>query len=337
MSLSERVHRTLDIAAFISVANNWGSERIPFFFLLDFELRKPLAIRLDDLNPDRILYSINGSTNVPSQRPGGIPGDHRDIMRKYPIPVTEYEVKYRKVLDYLQFGDSYLTNLTIETGITLNASLKDLFYLSQARYKLLYEDQFLVFSPEIFVQIRGGRIFSYPMKGTIDAMAPDARQRILSDRKELAEHVTIVDLIRNDLSQVARRVSVSRFRFVEELRTSTKNLLQVSSEITGELPHDYRSQLGDILVKLLPAGSVSGAPKARTLEIIREAEGKARGYYTGVFGWYDGNSLDSGVMIRYIEKNGGEYVYRSGGGITTQSVPDAEYQEAIDKVYVPFD
>ena len=132
-------------------------------------------------------------------------------------------------------------------------------------------------------------------------------------------------------------MSVTRFRYIEELRTSTKNLLQVSSEITGELPPDYRSNLGTILVKLLPAGSVSGAPKARTLEIIREAEGKERGYYTGVFGCYDGNMLDSGVIIRYIERNGSEYVYRSGGGITTQSSADAEYREAIDKVYVPFD
>lgn len=337
MSLSERVHLAMDISTFISVANDWGRERIPFFFLLDFELQKPQAIRMDNIDSDRILYSINGSTNVPLQAPGDIPGDHRDIMRKYPIPVAAYEEKYRKVLRHLAFGDSYLTNLTIETGVALNASLEDLFYLSRAKYKLLYENQFLVFSPEIFVQIRDGNIFSFPMKGTIDATTPDARQKILSDKKELAEHVTIVDLIRNDLSQVARKVSVSRFRFVEELRTSTKNLLQVSSEITGELPHDYRSHLGDILVKLLPAGSVSGAPKARTLEIIREAEGKARGYYTGVFGCYDGNSLDSGVMIRYIERNGEDYVYRSGGGITTQSLPDAEYQEAIDKVYVPFD
>lgn len=327
----------MDIQAFISVANHWGRERIPFFFMLDFELQKPRAIRIDDLDPNRILYNINGSTNSPLQKPAGLRTDQRDIMKKYPISAAEYEEKYQKVFGYLAFGDSYLTNLTIETGIALNASLKELFHFSQAKYKLWYEDQFLVFSPEIFVQIRDGRIFSFPMKGTIDATTPDARQRILSDKKELAEHVTIVDLIRNDLSQVARKVSLSRFRFVEELRTSTKTLLQVSSEISGELQHDYRSYLGDILAKLLPAGSVSGAPKARTLEIIKEAEGKARGYYTGVFGRYNGNELDSGVMIRYIERNGEDFVYRSGGGITTQSLPGAEYQEAIDKVYVPFD
>jgi len=93
--------------------------------------------------------------------------------------------------------------------------------------------------------------------------------------------------------------------------------------------------LGNILARLLPAGSVSGAPKSRTLEIIRQTEGDKRGYYTGVFGIFDGESLDSGVMIRFIEKQGSKYFYRSGGGITTQSSSESEYQEAIDKVYVP--
>lgn len=327
----------MDMPTFISQVNRWGRERIPFFFLLDFELRRPRAIRMDELNPDQILYSINGVTNNPGPRPADIGRDQPAILRAFPISAVAYGEKFRKVFGYLAFGDSYLTNLTIETGVRLNASLKDLFFFSHAKYKLWYEDQFLVFSPEIFVQIREGRIFSFPMKGTIDATTPDARQKILSDKKELAEHVTIVDLIRNDLSQVARKVSVSRFRYIEEVKTSSKNLLQVSSEISGQLPQDYRSHLGDILVKLLPAGSVSGAPKTRTLEIIREAEGKERGYYTGVFGCFDGNSLDSGVMIRYIERDGERFVYRSGGGITTQSLPGAEYQEAIDKVYVPFD
>jgi para-aminobenzoate synthetase component 1 len=151
----------------------------------------------------------------------------------------------------------------------------------------------------------------------------------------LAEHVTIVDLIRNDLSQVASNVTVTRFRYIDEVKTAAKNLFQVSSEICGTLDSDYMNQLGDILLKLLPAGSVSGAPKPRTLEIIREVEQETRGYYTGVFGYFDGNTLDSGVMIRFIENKKGKFFYRSGGGITTQSVVESEYQEVIDKVYVP--
>jgi para-aminobenzoate synthetase component 1 len=101
------------------------------------------------------------------------------------------------------------------------------------------------------------------------------------------------------------------------------------------LERGYLGSIGDIVVKLLPAGSVTGAPKARTVEIIAEVENAQRGYYTGVFGYFDGSKLDSGVMIRFIERKNDKYFYRSGGGITTQSVVESEYQEAIDKVYVP--
>jgi para-aminobenzoate synthetase component 1 len=89
------------------------------------------------------------------------------------------------------------------------------------------------------------------------------------------------------------------------------------------------------LFKLLPAGSISGAPKQKTVEIIKEAETHQRGYYTGVCGIFDGENLDSGVMIRYIENQNGQLIYKSGGGITVNSEPDYEYNEMIDKIYVP--
>jgi para-aminobenzoate synthetase component 1 len=106
--------------------------------------------------------------------------------------------------------------------------------------------------------------------------------------------------------------------------------------ITGVLPHDYSSHIGDILYRILPAGSVTGAPKKRTVEIIREAETYKRGYYTGIMGYFDGINLDSGVMIRFIEETPSGKIFKSGGGITYQSNANDEYQEMIDKVYVPF-
>jgi para-aminobenzoate synthetase component I len=147
----------------------------------------------------------------------------------------------------------------------------------------------------------------------------------------------IVDLIRNDLSQVAHNVEVTRFRYIDEIKTHHTDLLQVSSEIKGDLDPDYKARLGEIVSNLLPAGSISGAPKTKTVQIIREAENEKRGYYTGVFGYFDGTELNSGVMIRFIEKNEIGYFYRSGGGITTQSDVRMEYQETINKVYVPVD
>ena len=173
------------------------------------------------------------------------------------------------------------------------------------------------------------------MKGTIDASIPNARECILSNTKETAEHITIVDLIRNDLSRVANDVRVDRFRYIDEVRTHNKTLLQVSSEVSGDLPPEYCDKLGDILYALLPAGSISGAPKQKTLQIIADVETHDRGYFTGVFGYFDGENLDSGVMIRFIEKQGDQLIYKSGGGITARSVLEEEYQEMLDKVYLP--
>jgi len=173
------------------------------------------------------------------------------------------------------------------------------------------------------------------MKGTIDASIPDAEKVIMEDQKETAEHYTIVDLIRNDLSMVSKHVRVERFRYIDVIETNEKRLLQVSSEICGNLDDDYKSHLGDILFELLPAGSISGAPKKKTVGIISTVEGSERGYYTGVFGIFDGYNLDSGVMIRFIEYKNGKYYYRSGGGITAFSDPVSEYKEMIDKIYVP--
>jgi para-aminobenzoate synthetase component 1 len=322
----------MTLATFIDTMNTWGQNKVPFLFMVDFEMEQPIIKKLDEIDSSTLLYDINGFSNASaaSRKVSG----RIDIS---PISFEIYKKKFDLVYDRLAYGDSFLTNLTVKTPITLYSSLEDLFYQSRARYKIWMKDELLVFSPETFIQVKGKKIFSYPMKGTIDASYPNAREVILSNRKEEAEHTTIVDLIRNDLSQVAMHVNVNRFRYIEEIKTSNKNLLQVSSEIVGDLPDDYRSTLGDILVKLLPAGSISGAPKTKTVEIIQQAEQEKRGYYTGVVGYFDGEDLDCGVMIRFIEKKNGTFFYRSGGGITTQSIAEAEYQETIDKVYVPVD
>ena len=98
------------------------------------------------------------------------------------------------------------------TLVNTNLGLKDIFYRSRALYKLWLKETFVVFSPEIFIRIENGRISSYPMKGTIDATLPSATRLLMEDEKEAAEHATIVDLIRNDLSIVADNVSVTRYR-----------------------------------------------------------------------------------------------------------------------------
>jgi para-aminobenzoate synthetase component 1 len=174
------------------------------------------------------------------------------------------------------------------------------------------------------------------MKGTIDANIPNASAKILGDMKEMAEHTMVVDLLRNDLGIVSKKVRVEKFRYIDEINAGDKRLLQVSSKISAELDNNWNEKLGDILVSLLPAGSITGTPKKKTVEIIKEVEKYERDYYTGIFGVFDGKSLDSSVMIRFIEKDKkGELYYKSGGGITCDSNAQLEYQELLDKVYIP--
>lgn len=317
-------------SGFINLMNEYGGKKIPFLFIIDFEIKNPLLYRLDEVDSNKILFQINETRNFENV----ITPSEKLIFKKSPLPFNEYAIKFNKVINHINKGNTYLCNLTFPTHIEMNYSLLDVFFASKAKYKLYYDDLFTVFSPECFVKIENGKIYSFPMKGTIDTSIPNAKEKILNDEKELAEHVTIVDLIRNDLSIVAKNVVVEDFRYIEEIRTNQKNLFQVSSKISGDLPENYHSQIGEIIFNLLPAGSISGAPKKKTVEIIKEAENYNRGFYTGVFGIFDGNNLESAVMIRFIEKVGNQYYFKSGGGITFMSDPLSEYQELIDKVYV---
>ena len=298
----------------------------------------------------------------------------------------DYERSFNIVKSNIMAGNSYLTNLTCRVPVSCNLSLEEIFHRAKGKYKLLLrrkrtqaEDKaylkeenieenlnpFVCFSPETFVRIKGGRIYSYPMKGTLDASLPNAEKQLMEDRKEAAEHATIVDLIRNDLSRVAENVRVDKYRYIDVLHTNKGDILQTSSEISGRLPEDYQEHLGEILDAQLPAGSITGAPKDKTMQIIHKAEGYDRGFYTGIMGIYDQGELNSAVMIRFIEeetspvdfeadgekkfkakegkasegkepKASRKLYFKAGGGITSKSDCQREYEEVIQKIYLPF-
>lgn len=313
--------------------NDWGQKGIPFLFLVDFEQQAPIVCRLDEIDPRELLFDIGGKSNATALDIQEKPV----LFNRNPMPVEHYATAFEQVVAEIKAGNSYLLNLAFPTPIETNLSLREIFLRSRARYRVWLRDQFTCFSPEIFVTIsKEGRIASFPMKGTLDASLPHAEQALLSDAKERAEHATIVDLIRNDLSQVATNVRVDRYRYIETIATHRGGLLQSSSEVGGQLPADFRRKMGDLVFQLLPAGSISGAPKQKTVEIIQAAEGQSRGYYTGICGLFDGQRLDSGVMIRYIEQQENGMVFKSGGGITARSQMLEEYQEMIQKAYLPF-
>lgn len=310
--------------------NRLGRLNIPFCFLIDFEEMMPRLWRLDEPQ-DEFMFLFNGRS---SQTPGTVSPSLQSSFRfiKQPIDPKTYKRMFDITINHIQKGDSYLVNLTADTMVDTDLTLEQSYRMGRSKYKCLLRNRFISFSPETFVRIDHGCIRSHPMKGTIDASLPDAREMILRDQKEAAEHATIVDLIRNDLGRVATDINLERYRYYEVIHSQFGQLGQVSSEISGKLPDDYHQRIGDIIFELLPAGSISGAPKNRTLEIIREAEGRKRGYYTGIAGYFENGRLDSCVLIRFMQSNG---VYSSGGGITCQSRLEDEYQEMINKVYVP--
>lgn len=306
--------------------NELGAAKVPFFFMIDFLKEKGEVIPLSELNND-ILFEVNSSQKKSINK--------KIKFEKFPLNYEDYLKRFEVVHQNLLFGNSYLTNLTFPTKIETDLSLDEIYEYSQAKFKLKYKDEFVCFSPERFVKIENKKIFSYPMKGTIDADITNADKLVLEDEKEAAEHATIVDLIRNDLSLVADNVHVTKYRYLDRVKTNDKNLLQVSSEISGDLEDNYQEKLGTIFDQLLPAGSICGAPKKKTIEIILEAENYERKFYTGVFGVFDGENIDSAVMIRFIEQINNHLYFKSGGGITAKSDSFSEYQELIQKVYVP--
>jgi para-aminobenzoate synthetase component I len=327
--LSELKNKELQKCA--RLMNDFGSRRQPFFFIIDYLAKKPLVILASDLEKGNIYFQFPKSGRV-----GSLQNKSQSFQIKTKnLSYQNYQASFQKIMEHIRYGNTYLANLTCQTEIEISLSLKEVYTIAQAPYKIFFRDEWVCFSPECFIKIKDGLISSYPMKGTIDKNIPGAESIILNDEKELAEHYTIVDLIRNDLSMVAENVEVKRFRYVDTIKTNNKTLLQVSSEITGVLPRDYYENIGNTICSLLPAGSVTGAPKTKTVEIIKEAENYDRGYYTGVAGYFDGKDVDSCVLIRFIEKTGDGFVYKSGGGITLFSDVKKEFNEMTDKIYVP--
>lgn len=309
---------------FINLANHFGVNKIPFFFIINFAKDDYQIIPIDLIDNYPIQFKIN------HQPPKYKKFDFKVIDNNF----IAYQKSFNQIQHHIYQGDSYLINLTSENLIKTNLGLEEIFYYANAKYKVYFKDRFVCFSPECFIKIIDNNIYTYPMKGTIKGDL-SMKNQLIAKQKEQDEHCTIVDLLRNDLNMVATNVQVKKFRFIEQIDTNQGSILQSSSEIVGNLANDWRANIGHILDLLLPAGSITGAPKAKTVEIINQAENYNRGFYTGVFGVFDGQNLDSAVLIRFIEKKGDNFYFKSGGGITFQSKLEEEYQEMINKIYVP--
>lgn len=261
-----------------------------------------------------------------------------DFDTPYPL----YERNVNAIHEYIAEGQSYQVNYTFRSHVHLPGDPFHHFLRLYAAQPVPYAaylrggtQRILSFSPELFLRRQGDRIVSQPMKGTLKrgrTVAEDnqRKQRLQTCPKNQAENIMIVDMARNDLGRICKpgHVYTDRLCQIERYRT----LFQMTSTVSGRLfPH---TSLWDILAATFPAASITGAPKHRTMEIIRGLESTPRHVYCGAIGMIEpGNRFTFNVSIRTLHGSPPHYTLGIGGGIVWDSRPAAEYDEAKSKMH----
>jgi anthranilate synthase component 1 len=280
-------------------------------------------------DPDATTALLEGPR--PDVPPAGAPRGH---TRRYPSRL-DYERGVRSAIEHIRAGDAFQIVLSqrAERPTTAGAIAvyRTLRRINPSPYNFLLEldDLSLVgSSPETLVKLDGRRASVNPIAGTVPR-GPDDVERLLASEKDRAEHVMLVDLGRNDLSRVCTAGTVHVERFLEAERFS--HVTHLVSEVAGELEDGVAPF--DLLRACFPAGTVSGAPKVRAMQIISKLEGYRRGPYAGAVGYRlpDG-SLDTCIAIRTVVLADGVAHLQAGAGIVADSRPQAEHDECLRKL-----
>jgi anthranilate synthase component I len=254
-------------------------------------------------------------------------------VRREPDQAT-YEAGVRRIKELIRAGDAFQVVLSQRAERTTSASAVELYRalrrVNPSPYLFLLELEDLALigsSPETLVKCENGTASLNPIAGTTDPGEGDA-ERLLASEKDRAEHVMLVDLGRNDLSRVCEAGSVRVARYLEPERFS--HVTHLVSEVTGELREDVTPF--DLLRACFPAGTVSGAPKIRAMQIVAGLEPTQRNIYAGAVGYIDfAGNLDFCIVIRTITIRNGRALIQAGAGIVADSNPAAEYEETRDK------
>ena len=252
----------------------------------------------------------------------------------------QYCAMVEKARHYIREGDIFQVVLSNRMEADCEGSLLDTYRLlrviNPSPYMFYFSSDDIEIagaSPETLVKLTDGTLYTFPLAGTRPrgkTKAEDAalEQGLLADPKERSEHNMLVDLGRNDIGKISRFGSVEVEQYMEVLRYS--HVMHIGSTVTGKIRPDKDAV--DAVEAILPAGTLSGAPKFRACQIINELENNKRGIYGGAIGYLDftGN-LDTCIAIRIAFQKNGKVFIRSGAGIVADSVPESEYQECINK------
>ncbi len=253
----------------------------------------------------------------------------------------EFEAAVERIREYILAGDAFQVVLSQRLGVPMAASPFELYRalrsLNPSPYLYFLELDGVTLvgsSPEVLARVEDGRITVRPIAGTRPRGASEEEDRALAedlraDEKELAEHRMLVDLGRNDVGRVARygTVQVPELMAVERY----SHVMHLSSQVEGELTPGLSAM--DVLRACFPAGTVSGAPKIRAMEIIEELEPVRRGPYAGAVGYlgYGGMNMDTAIAIRTVLVHGGKAYVQAGAGVVADSDPGREYEETLNK------
>ena len=256
------------------------------------------------------------------------------------VTEEEFKNKVKKVKEYIYAGDIIQAVLSQRLSKKTEAEPFDIYRalrtLNPSPYMYFLElDGFHIVgaSPELLVRVEDGIVYNFPLAGTRPRGATPSEddalaEELKADEKERAEHIMLVDLGRNDVGRVAEAGSVEVTDLMRVVKYS--NVMHLESEVRGKPRQDKDAY--DALRSCLPAGTLSGAPKIRAIEILSELEGERRGPYGGAVGYFgfDG-AMDTAITIRtMVIKNGTAYI-QAGGGIVADSIPESEYQETLHK------
>lgn len=266
--------------------------------------------------------------------------DYRIANLRPNLSQADYIAALAKIKGYIESGDTYQVNFTLKLLFDFDGSPEALYQalrrnqsVSFGAYLRSGAQQILSFSPELFFKRSGEQCLVRPMKGTIQrGPYPAADERLMqflqSDEKNRSENVMIVDLLRNDLGRICTPGTVTT-RSLFDIETY-ETLHQMTSTVTGHLPRE--TKIEPLFKALFPCGSVTGAPKIRTMEIIHELESGVRGVYTGAIGFIaPSGEATFNVPIRTIELNGNKGEMGIGSGIIHESDPEQEWRECLLK------
>ncbi len=283
---------------------------------------------------DRIIDLIKNGEPI-KVIPGQIKSEYRRLFDE-----AEYCNMVERAKKYIYEGDIFQVVLSNRLDADFQGSLLNAYRVlrttNPSPYMFYFSSDDIEVagaSPETLVKLENGELHTFPLAGTRPRGKDEEEdirleQELLSDKKELAEHNMLVDLGRNDIGKISKFGSVEVEKYMDIERYS--HVMHIGSTVRGEIREDKCAL--DAIDAILPAGTLSGAPKIRAMEIINELENNKRGIYGGAIGYIDftGN-MDTCIAIRIAFKKNGKVFVRSGAGIVADSIPKNEYQECINK------